>query len=163
MKPFHVRQPATLVLGLFVVLATTLFGCGSPAASEPDAFRGLKWGTEVSSVSGLNQIANDGDLVFYEKSDDRLEMEAIKLDQVIYAFHKGRFYMGMIYFPADGFGRMQEIMTHQLGQPSKPDNTPSKLLWDGADVSVLLSLGDSSGARLVYMYKPIQLEVELKK
>ena len=164
MKLPHFRRLGTLGLCLLTVLVGTLLGCGSPAASEPDGFRGIKWKTEISSVSGLNQIANDGDLVFYEKSNDRLQMEEVKLDQVIYGFYKGRFYMGMIYFPAAGFNRMQEIMTRQLGRPAKPDNTPSKLLWDGADVSVLLSLGDSSGGgRLVYMYKPIQLEVELKK
>ncbi len=55
--------------------------------------------------------------------------------------------MGMVYFPADGFDRMQEMMTRQLGQPAKPDNTPSKLIWDGADVSVLLSLGDKTDLR----------------
>ena len=55
-------------------------------------------------------------------------------------------------------------MTRQLGQPAKPDNTPSRLIWEGDNVSVLLTLGDSSEqGRLVYIYKPIQLEVELKK
>ncbi len=164
MKLPHFRQFGILGLSVFTVLIGALFGCGAPAASEPDSFRGLKWGTEVSYVSGLSQIANDGNLVFYEKSDDLLQMDGIRLDQVIYGFHKGRFYMGMIYFPAAGFSRMQEAMTRQLGQPAKPDDTPSKLLWDGVNVSVLLSLGDSSDvARLAYMYKPIQLEVELKK
>ena len=49
---------------------------------------------------------------------------------MIYGFHKGRFYIGMVYFPTVGFERMQEVMTRKLGQPSKPDNTPSKLIWD---------------------------------
>ena len=139
-----------LLASVWPLCVCSLFGCGSPAASEPDNFRGVKWGAEVSSVSGLNQIANDGDLVFYEKSDDALQIEEIRLDQVIYGFHKGRFYIGMVYFPAVGFKRMQEIMTRQLGQPSKPDNTPSKLLWD-SDVSVLLSLSDSSGRPDLYV------------
>lgn len=152
------------------VVACTLFGCGSPAAGEPDGFRGVKWGAEAPSVPGLNQIANEGDLYFYEKSGDQLQMEQIKLEQVVYGFYKGRFYIGMVYFPAADFGKMQEIMTRQLGQPAKPDKpdesdkTASKLIWDSANVSVLLTLSDSSGVgRLVYMYKPIQLEVEVKK
>jgi hypothetical protein len=146
------------------VFIGALLGCGSPAAGDPDNFRGIKWGAEASSVSGFSQIANEGDLIFYEKGGDRLQLEEVKLDQVIYGFYKGRFYMGMIYFPATSFSRVQEIMTRQFGQPAKPDNTPSKLLWDGPEVSVLLALGDSSDvARIVYMYKPIQLEVELKK
>ena len=162
MKLPHLRQFGTVCLCLAAVVVCTLFGCGSQAASEPDNFRGVKWGAEVSSVSGLNQIASEGDLVFYEKSDDQLQIEEVRLDQVIYGFHKGRFYIGMVYFPAAGFKRIQEIMTRKLGKPSNPDNTPSKLIWDSDNVSVLLTQSDSSG-RLVYMYKPIQLEVEIKK
>ena len=66
-------------LCLAAVVVCTFFGCGSPAASEPDNFRGVKWGAELSSVSGLNKIADEGDLVFYEKSDDALHIEEIRL------------------------------------------------------------------------------------
>lgn len=162
MKLPHLRQFGTLGICLAAVVVCTLFGCGSQAAGEPDNFRGVKWGAEVSSVPRLNQIAGEGDLIFYEKNDDQLQIDEIRLEQVIYGFHKGRFYIGMVYFPATGFERMQEIMTRKLGQPSKPDDTPSKLIWDSANVSVLLSLSEGSG-RMVYMYKPIQLEVEIKK
>lgn len=164
MELLHSRQIGTLGLFLAAIAVCTFFGCGSSAGREPDGFRGVKWESQVSSVSGLNQIGKEGDLVFYEKSGDKLQVEEIRLDQVIYGFYKGRFYIGMVYFPASGFKRMQEILAHQLGQPAKPDNTPSKLIWDSPNVSVLLNLGDSSdSARLVYMYKPIQLEVEMKK
>ncbi len=158
------RQPGIFGLCLVTVLVFTLFGCGSQAASEPDNFRGVKWGAEVSSVNGLSQIASEGDLVFYERGDDNLQLDEIRLDQVIYGFHKGRFYMAMVYFPAAGFNRMQELLKRQLGEPARPDNTPSKLIWDGQNVSVLLSLGGKADmGRVVYMYKPIQLEVEIKK
>jgi len=164
MKPSHVRQLGVLGLCLATVLVCTFFGCGSPAASQPDDFRGIKWGAEVSSVSGLNQIADEGNLALYEKSGDLLQMDEVRLEQVVYGFYKNRFYMGMVYFPAAGFKRIEETLTRQLGQPAKPDNTPSKLIWDGDSVSVLLTLGESSDqGRLVYIFKPIQLEVELKK
>ena len=41
MKLPHLRQLATLGLCLAAVVVCTLFGCGSPAASEPDNFRGV--------------------------------------------------------------------------------------------------------------------------
>ena len=158
------RQLGVFGLCMAAVLVCTFYGCGSPAAGEPDGFRGIKWGTPASSVSGLNQIADDGNLLLYEKSDDQLQMGEVRLDQIIYGFYKSRFYMGMIYFPSVGFKRIEEMMTRQLGQPVKPDNTPSKLVWDSDNVSVLLTLGEKSDqGRLVYLYKPIQLEVELKK
>jgi len=164
MKPAYKRQLAVLGIWLAAFLTCTVFGCGSPAASEPDGFRGVKWAAGVASISGINQIAGEGDVALYEKSDDQLQMGEVRLDQVIYGFYKGRFYMGMVYFPAAGFERMGQMLTAQLGQPAKPDNTSSKQIWDGENVSVLLTLGENSDqARLVYLYKPIQLEVELKK
>jgi hypothetical protein len=158
------RKSEIFGLCLAVFLMCTFLGCGTPSAREPDNFRTIKWGMEISSVSGLNQIAGEGSVALYEKGDDPLQMEEVRLDQVIYGFYKGRFYMGMVYFPAVGFKRIEETLTKQLGKPAQPDNTPSKLIWDGDNVSVLLSLTDNSKqARLVYLYKPIQLEVELKK
>lgn len=164
MKLPHVRQLGILGLCLASVFVCTFFGCGSPAASEPEEFRGVRWEAEATTVSGLNQIAGEGNLALYEKSDDRLQMGEVRLDQVIYGFYKGRFYMGMVYFPAVSFKRIEEMLTRQLGQPAKPDNTASRLIWNGDSVSVLLSVGDSSDqGRLVYIYNPIQLEVDLKK
>ena len=80
MKLPHLRQFGTVCLCLAAVVACTLFGCGSQAASEPDNFRGVKWGVEVSTVPRLNQIAGEGDLVFYEKSDDQLQIEEVGLE-----------------------------------------------------------------------------------
>ncbi len=164
MKRFHTGQIGVFGLFFATALILTSLGCSSPAASEPDDFRGIKWGTPIDSLSGFSQIANEGNLSFFEKNNDQLQLDDIKLDQVIYGFHKGRFYTAMIYFPAAGFSRVQEIMSRRFGKPSLPDNTPSKAMWDGPNVSVLLSLGNSpDSARLAYLYKPIQLEVELNK
>ena len=167
MKSSRIRKFRILGLCLAAFGAYAVLGCSSSASSEsnePDNFRGIKWGEEFSSVSSLNQIAGEGGLFLYEKSNDQLQMGEVRLEQIIYGFYKSRFYMGMIYFPSVGFKRIEEMMTRQLGQPAKPDNTPSKLIWDSDNVSVLLTLGDKSDqGRLVYIYKPIQLEVELKK
>ena len=138
MKRFHSGQIGIFGLVFATALVLTLVGCGSPAASEPDGFRGIKWGNNIDSLSGFNQIAKEGNLTFFEKTDDQLQIDDVKLDQVIYGFHKGRFYTAMIYFPAAGFNRVQEIMSRQLGKPSQPDNTPSRAMWDGPNVSVLL-------------------------
>ncbi len=159
------RQPAAFRILAAIALAGLLFGCGGSSASgEPDNFRNLKWGADASALSGSSRIAGDGDLAFYTKENDSLQFDGLKVDQVIYGFHKNRFYTAMIYFPASGFDRMKEMMTGKLGEPGMPDKTPSKLVWDGTTVTVLLtSSGDSETARLAYLYKPVQLEIELKK
>ncbi|MDR3569439.1 MAG: hypothetical protein P4L43_15550 [Syntrophobacteraceae bacterium] len=151
-------------LGLFTAafLACAIFGCGS-AAHEPKDFRGLKWGEKTSAVSGLHQVAGSGDLALYEKSGEVLKMGDIELDRVIYAFYKDSFYMGMAYFSSEGFMKMEAVLTEKLGKPSEVDNNPDNLIWDSDNVSVLLTPAGPGQTRLVYMYKPTQLKVELKK
>lgn len=163
MKEPRIRQFGAVGFFLAAFWAFTILGCSSPSANEPVGFRGIKWGAKASSVSGLHQVAGKGKLLLYEKSNDRLQMGKVKLNRVVYGFYKDRFYMGMAYFPSEGFKGVREVITNQLGQPAKVDNDPSKLIWDSNDVSVLLTSDGPGRGRLVYMYKPIQLEVELKK
>ncbi len=160
-------KPTTIRLAIFRLLAAAflacaIFGCG-PSAHPPQNFRGVAWGAKTSSVPGLRQVAGNGDLALYEKTGEVLKMEDIKLDRVIYAFYKDRFYMGMAYFPSVGFMKMEAVLTDRLGKPSEVDKNPNDLIWDSENVSVLLTPAGANQTRLVYMYKPIQLEVELKK
>lgn len=162
MKPTGTRLIGILGFIGAIFLACTLFGCSS-AAHEPTGFRGIKWGAKLSSVPGLHQVAGNGKLDLYEKKGEVLTMGGLKLNRVVYAFYKDQFYMGMAYFPTDNFMKMESVLTGRLGKPSRVDNNPNNLIWDDNNVSVLLSAEASGQGRLVYMYKPIQLEVELKK
>jgi hypothetical protein len=159
------RRTST-VLGLcglsVVFFVCAIFGCTS-ATHAPASFRGIKWRAKTSSVAGLSKVAVQGDLTLYEKSGDRLEMKDIKLSRVIYAFYKDQFYMGMEYFPSESFMKMEAVLTGEFGKPAEIDKNPNKLLWDSDYVSVVLTPAGPKQARLVYMYKPIELQVELKK
>lgn len=162
MKPTGARPIGMLGLLGAAILACTIFGCSS-AAHTPEGFRGIKWGAKTASVPGLHQVARNGKLDLYEKTGEVLTMDDIKLQRVVYAFYEDSFYMGMSYFPSDSFMKMEAVLTGKLGKPSEVDNDPNKLIWDSDNVSVLLTANGPGQTRLVYMYKPIQLEVELKK
>jgi hypothetical protein len=162
MKPTSARPFALLSLLAAAVVACALFGCGS-GVHEPQDFRGVKWGAKSASVPGLHRVAGNANLDLYEKSGEVLKMGDIKLNRVIYAFYKDGFYMGMAYFSSEDFMKMEAVLTAKLGKPSEVDNNPNNLIWDSDSVSVLLTPGGTGQTRLVYMYKPTQLEVELKK
>lgn len=164
MKKFIRKKPGAGSLLLMTALFFTLMGCGSQASGDPDNFRGVKWGADLSSLSGFNQIAQEGGLSFYEKAGDSLLVDDIKTDQIVYGFYKGRFYTAMIYFPSSDFEKMKGNVVRQFGKPAEADKSPSKLVWDGTTVTVLLSTANNpESSRLAYIYKPIQLEVEMKK
>lgn len=162
MKPTGTRLFGIFGLLAAAIVSCAIFGCNS-AAREPKDFRGITWGEKTSSVPGLHQVAGDGKLDMYEKTGEVLKMGDVKLSRVLYAFYKDRFYMGMAYLPSDSFMKMEAVLTGRLGKPSEIDNDPNKLIWDGDNTSVLLTPEGPHQTRLVYMYKPIQLEVELKK
>lgn len=161
------KRIGTRTFGIFGLLAAAylvcaLSGCSS-AVHVPTGFRGITWGAKTSSVPGLHQVAGNGKLDLYEKTGEALQMGDVKLTRVVYAFYKDQFYMGMAYFPSAGFMRMEALLTEKFGKPSEVDNDPDKLIWDSNNVSVLLTADGPGKTRMVYMYKPIQLEVELKK
>ncbi len=145
-----------------VFLACALFGCGS-SGHPPAGFRGIKWGAKLSSVPGLHKVGGQEDLGQYDKPGEVLQMGDIKLDKVVYVFYKDRFYMGMAYFSSESFMKMEALLTGKFGKPAEVDQNPDNLVWDSDRVSVVLSPEGAKEIRLVYMYKPIQLRVELKK
>jgi hypothetical protein len=62
----------------------------SPGA-EPDGFRGIKWGTPISTLEDMHAVWDGGDRKFYERKDDSLEIAGAKLHRIIYTFWKGEF------------------------------------------------------------------------
>jgi len=62
--------------------------------SEPDGFRGIKWGTEISTLKDMVFVmAIDKDVKRYERKRDELKMGKAKLDYIQYEFRKGKFYL----------------------------------------------------------------------
>jgi len=59
--------------------------------SEPDGFRGIRWGTPISLLDQMVQVWEEGDLRYYEREGDVLEIGGAKLHKIIYVFWNDRF------------------------------------------------------------------------
>jgi hypothetical protein len=62
--------------------------------NEPDGFRGIKWGTDISGLQGMTHVRTDpsyGGVEFYTRKDDELRFGDAQLDKIEYAFWKGKF------------------------------------------------------------------------
>jgi hypothetical protein len=78
---------------LFMALPIAALG-GSDAfkpGSEPDGFRGIKWGTEISTLKGMELIKDEGLEKNYQKKEDNLTMGASQLSDITYVFRGGKF------------------------------------------------------------------------
>jgi len=59
--------------------------------TEPDGFRGIKWGTPISTLEDMHAVWDGGDRKYYERRDDSLEVAGAKLHRITYTFWQGRF------------------------------------------------------------------------
>ena len=79
-----------LVIGLCGNLNSAEFKPGS----EPDGFRGIKWGTDISTLSDMEYSWTDpscgGTKAYHRKSDD-LHLGAAKLKEICYYFWREKF------------------------------------------------------------------------
>ena len=62
--------------------------------TEPDGFRGLKWGTDIATLDPLHTmevIAIVGPFVYYKKNREDLHLVNVKLNDIVYEFWNGKF------------------------------------------------------------------------
>ncbi len=152
-----------VVILLIAVLAAYTFT--SDSVKEPENFRGIKWGASAASVPGLTLLAEEGDLKFYEIKNDRMKVEDADVDKIVYGFHKDRFYNVIVYYhSANALEKIKQGFARLYGDPVQPDQSAKKFFWNGDNVNLLLSYDDATGTgRIAYLFKPFQLESELKK
>ena len=85
---------------LAILFSIFLIGCfastrSSKPRSEPDGFRGIRWGTEISTLKGMEKAEQDrssnSDLVWYTRKGDTLATGEAKLENIFYSFWMGNF------------------------------------------------------------------------
>ena len=64
-----------LIFTLIFLLITFIYVLAFP--NEPNDFRGIKWGTHISKIKGLQNKEQQGDDVLYTKKNDKLEIAGI--------------------------------------------------------------------------------------
>lgn len=160
------QEKRILVLVLAVVLGGLLvtgYLLLPSANKEPVDFRGMKWGSNLRDLSEMKLLAEDGNLKFFEKVNDLSKVGEVDVDKIIYGFHKDRFYNVMIYYssPAN-FVKIRDTLAKEFGQPFQPSESEKKCFWNGEQVNLLLNFDEASNTgRITFLFKPIQLEVEV--
>jgi hypothetical protein len=130
---------------------------------EPADFNGIKWGSTIGELAGMKLLAEEGNFKFFEKENERTKISDADVDKIVYGFYKDRFYNVTIYYrlPAT-FAKLQEAFSREFGKPFQPNASEKKLFWSGEHVNLLLNFDDASNSgRVSYLFKPIQLEIEV--
>jgi hypothetical protein len=152
---------------LAIVFSIFLIGCfastrSSKSPSDPDGFRGIKWGTEITTLKDMEKVkedkSSDGDLVWYTRKGDTLAIGKAKLENISYSFWVGNFESVWIDFEGDEnfetlkkelferFGKVLESgelmkkMDREAGRdPGTIRHTEELYAWWGKDTEMTLS------------------------
>jgi hypothetical protein len=110
---------------LAIVSSIFLIGCfastrSSKSPSEPDGFRSIKWGTEISTLKDMEKAEQDksskSDLVWYTRKGDTLAIGEAKLKNISYSFWMGNFESVWIDFEGDeNFKTLKKELFERFG------------------------------------------------
>jgi len=111
---------------LAIVFTLFLIGCfastrPSKPRSDPDGFRGIKWGTEISTLKDMEKAEQDKSsnsvLVWYTRRGDPLAIGKARLENIFYSFWMGNFKSVWIDFRGDeNFEALKKELFEQFGK-----------------------------------------------
>ncbi len=130
---------------------------GFKPGSEPDGFRGIKWGTPIVSIDDMTQVWADGDMKIYERQGDPLEIGSAKVHSILYLFWQGKFMEARVVIPKHygpekteiaNFNAVKEICYERFGVRGKPIFGKEQYSWQGERSWIWLGFEDPGYLRL---------------
>ena len=122
---------------LVILFTIFLIGCFASARSskphsEPDGFRDIRWGTEISMLKDMEKVeqdkSSDSDLVWYTRKGDTLAIGETKLENIFYSFWMGNFEGVWIDFKGgENFEALKKALFEQFGKPLESEGSMKKM------------------------------------
>ncbi len=124
--------------------------------SEPDGFRGIKWGQDISTIEGLVLVVTDlshSGIDVYAREGDELKIGAAELDGIYYGFWQDKVCNVQIYINGDvNFERVKAVVFEKFGEGFQSNEYTESYTWLGEKVSMLLDYNESSEEGLFCMW-----------
>jgi len=122
---------------LSVVFTIFLIGCvashrPSKPPSEPEGFRDIKWGTEISTLQDMERVKQDkssnSDLVWYRREGDSLAIGEAKIENIFYSFWMGKFEGVWIDFEGEeNFEALKKEVFERFGKARESEGSMEKM------------------------------------
>ena len=152
-----------------LLVLTTLFFATSAFAlyydNEPTSFRGIRFGTHISSCRDMIHYDGDANVIMYSRKGEKMSVGAAKLSEIHYVFYKGDFYSAQISF--SGLGNAQKLTTilkEKYGEPNDSNKFSKDCTWFGDTTTIKFTYNRfSEKGTILYVYMSIlrtQLEDE---
>jgi hypothetical protein len=118
--------------------------------TDLDGFRGIKWGTDVSTINGLTiykgSIEGGKDIQFYIREGDDLKLGGVDLDKIVYGFWKNKLLSVRLF--AKGLANwslLKTVSTEKFGKSYETPNLKNTYAWLPGKASVFLRYKEDNG------------------
>jgi hypothetical protein len=113
--------------------------------SEPDGFREIKWGTDISTLRGMELIKDDGSEKYYQKREDNLTIGTSQLSEITYGFLDGKFANIIIHtIGYVNYGHLKDACFEKFGKGWRTDAD------EKFDIQSFAWFGDTTWVSLKY-------------
>ena len=135
------KRNKVILIGLAVLLFG-LQGTGLPfeyddykPGSEPDGFRSIKWGADISSLEGMEYFRTDpgyGGIKIYTKEKDNLQIGSANLIRIEYLFWRGKFCSVWVYTKGStNWYGLKEAVFEKFGKGYQKNQFIEAYTWFG--------------------------------
>ena len=143
-----------IVSAIFLVCVTSLFAQrGFNLSSGLNGFRGIKWGTDISSLSGMQYHTEDKErgVKYYRKEGDELKIGEANLNNIWYGFWNAKFLEVSIFCSRENFDNLKSAAFTIFGSV-RPDRE-GNYSWYGEQTDmILMNFERQGGGGLLSMY-----------
>jgi hypothetical protein len=122
---------------LAIVFIIFLMGCfastrSSKPRSDPDGFKDIKWGTEISTLKDMEKVEQDkssnSDIVWYTRKGDPLAIGNARLENIFYSFWMENFESVWIGFRGDeNFETLKKELFERFGKVLESEQLMKKM------------------------------------
>ena len=130
----EVMKKVKILSILFTIFLIGCFASTRPSKSHPDpnGFRDIKWGTEISTLKDMEEVEQDKasgkELVWYRRKGDTLAIGEAKLENIFYSFWRGYFEGVWIDFKGEeNFEALKKELFEQFGKALESEEVTKKL------------------------------------
>ncbi|MBA7543504.1 hypothetical protein ES705_35835 [subsurface metagenome] len=123
--------------------------------SEPDGFRGNKWGTDIKTLKGMEYIGTDpsyGGIKKYTKKNEDLRIGGAELGRIEYCFWRGKFCnISIIIKGSTNWTGLRDAVFEKFGEGYKSNEFVENYFWNGGITSMLLKYNEFSKEGKLFM------------
>jgi len=141
---------------LFILGAGVLFLLGNARGETFDTFRGIKWGEDQKSLSGLRPGPHRENVEVFTR-DEKKTVGEIAVEEIYYLFYKGKFGAAMITFRGSrNSSSLKQALHQKYGPSQKPEPSAGTFVWELTDLKILFQYADKDETGSIdYLFRPV--------